>query len=775
MFKPTVMGNGLETRAERLRRYLLDMLFFFVMALCLAQALTVVLYDMADIATCAGVTLAACLAAAIIFFNGTVTLVSCMLLAIGVFFVVLFPERFSELLRFLAGAKENMIYVNADFHALYTPIAAMLVTLIAVLILYIFTFKLSAPLLSGAVGTIAFMIFYYYTRVYQYTQADSGFILVLFCIFFLSFLYFALRATGRKQPQKHPGRTAAAALIPYIAAVSACVMLFSSLAPKAGAFSKMSLAMAELIRKHDYIVPQEAASKLHVSGIGEQDRVELSGELLLRDSLAFMLETDYRGRLYLRTNCYVRYNGHGWENEYNSIRWQSVDTSGGDLRGTYLFRQPDRWSGEEKFSARVYAVSGMVRMPLPLYTASVSVDERIALGVSSLGTAVANKRMDRQSEYRFTFLKIPEDQENLQSGDSGGLNEEEYKQYTELLAWPSMRLRELAENLKRGNDRETIEEIRSYIQKNVRYTTTPSPISRNAEFVDALLFGTREGYCTSFATAMVVLARMNGIPARYVEGYSVLGGGVSAQAVSELNAHAWAEIYLPGFGWTVCDAVSGDDLQQPVAPSQQPAPSATPTVQPDVSPTATQTVAPVTTSPKASPSVSAQGTQLSEQLGDTQTFFGAAMWALGSAVVLLVGILCICVGVKYRQYRRITARRKEGMSRQEQCEVFNELMRALHALGFAPANGQTVREFLGGLIPQTARWCCISAEEAQSLLLGAEDAVERAVYAADTAEQEKAAQLLALYDGVHRAVRRRKTLPVFVFWWKEGVRGEKRS
>lgn len=71
------------------------------------------------------------------------------------------------------------------------------------------------------------------------------------------------------------------------------------------------------------------------------------------------------------------------------------------------------------------------------------------------------------------------------------------------------------------------------------------------ELVSWFLFDLRRGYCDYFATAMVVLARLNGIPARLAVGYATgdLDATAGEYVVTEQAAHAWPELYFPGYGW----------------------------------------------------------------------------------------------------------------------------------------------------------------------------------------------------------------------------------
>jgi len=85
------------------------------------------------------------------------------------------------------------------------------------------------------------------------------------------------------------------------------------------------------------------------------------------------------------------------------------------------------------------------------------------------------------------------------------------------------------------------------------YSLTPAPLSADA--VDDLLFRTHEGFCGHYASAFVALMRAAQIPARVVTGY--LGGEWnpigSYLVVRQSDAHAWAEVWLAGSGWTRVD------------------------------------------------------------------------------------------------------------------------------------------------------------------------------------------------------------------------------
>ncbi len=72
----------------------------------------------------------------------------------------------------------------------------------------------------------------------------------------------------------------------------------------------------------------------------------------------------------------------------------------------------------------------------------------------------------------------------------------------------------------------------------------------NASGLLSFLTKSKTGFCVQFAYAMTVLARLLGIPARFVVGYTS-GTPISGDTyeVTNTDAHAWTEVYFPTFGW----------------------------------------------------------------------------------------------------------------------------------------------------------------------------------------------------------------------------------
>lgn len=100
--------------------------------------------------------------------------------------------------------------------------------------------------------------------------------------------------------------------------------------------------------------------------------------------------------------------------------------------------------------------------------------------------------------------------------------------------------------------------IEHYLRQIPYSLDVPTP-PEDQELSDYFLFELQKGYCDYYATAMVMLARAAGLPARLAVGY--LSGSYEptqgAYVVTEADAHSWVEIYFPGYGWMEFEPTGG--------------------------------------------------------------------------------------------------------------------------------------------------------------------------------------------------------------------------
>ena len=104
------------------------------------------------------------------------------------------------------------------------------------------------------------------------------------------------------------------------------------------------------------------------------------------------------------------------------------------------------------------------------------------------------------------------------------------------------------------SDAEILRRALEFLRKG-HYVYTLEPPRLGLDSIDEFLFETKAGFCEHFASAFVFLMRAAGIPARVVTGYQ--GGDINpvdhVVTVRQWDAHAWAEVYLSGRGWTRVD------------------------------------------------------------------------------------------------------------------------------------------------------------------------------------------------------------------------------
>ena len=124
--------------------------------------------------------------------------------------------------------------------------------------------------------------------------------------------------------------------------------------------------------------------------------------------------------------------------------------------------------------------------------------------------------------------------------------------------------------------------IEGWLRRAISYNERAlAPPPDSADFVDWVLFDLREGYCTYYASAMVVMLRSLGVPARFVAGFAQGEWEAVNQryVVREGDAHTWVEVFFPGYGWVEFEPTASRALPrgESLPPTPVPPPTATPT------------------------------------------------------------------------------------------------------------------------------------------------------------------------------------------------------
>ncbi|MCB8936308.1 MAG: hypothetical protein H6663_12645 [Candidatus Promineofilum sp.] len=193
----------------------------------------------------------------------------------------------------------------------------------------------------------------------------------------------------------------------------------------------------------------------------------------------------------------------------------------------------------------------------------------------------------------------------------------------------------------------------------------------DVDIVDHFLFDLQTGFCDYYASAMVVMARAVGLPARLGVGFLQQPADASGiQTVRQLDAHSWAEVYFAGYGWIEFEPTAPFAAAAPAARPAASATSAPPTYTPGGLPLAIPDRAP----PRPEPP-----------------------WALllGFAAGLLVA------GRLWGR-RLVASLRPRYAGLDEVQAAFARLQDGAAALGHPPQPGQTPAEFSADLLAAPA-------------------------------------------------------------------------
>ncbi|MGH8980020.1 MAG: transglutaminaseTgpA domain-containing protein, partial [Acidimicrobiales bacterium] len=189
------------------------------------------------------------------------------------------------------------------------------------------------------------------------------------------------------------------------------------------------------------------------------------------------------------------------------------------------------------------------------------------LYASSSGTIESPEALGAGSVYSvLSTVTTPSPAQLGASNGTAGLTATMLKSTLELpRAYP--RVAALAHRVTAGQstDEGRITALERWIGNHTKYTTQIPPLSRGQDTVDQFLFGSRRGYCEQISTALTVMLRTIGIPAREAVGYvpgpfDPITGLYDEEAK---DAHAWVQVWFPGYGWQSFDPTAYVPLANP--------------------------------------------------------------------------------------------------------------------------------------------------------------------------------------------------------------------
>ena len=416
-------------------------------------------------------------------------------------------------------------------------------------------------------------------------------------------LILALLLSGRA-----PG-VRARRIVPLCAAILAATAL---LMPLSAQVSPELNQLAQRVRRmlDDYLFFTDARTTFSLSATGYQPLgvSQLGGPANPEDTPVMQVRTS--GRTLLRGTIKNEYDGHAWADSTSGRRYLYVNPRFYALRRD-LFDQKRpsdairaQLPAEETITVLMRADAASTLYLTQRFSALSG--HEIVPYFSPASEVFGTRSLAFGDSYTFTGLRL--------SGDTPGIREavlaaahhsDAYADTVraDYLALPDgvetgvyALAGQITQDAQTDFDRAAA--LCAYLRSAYPYTLAQNVPPAGRDFVSWFLLDERQGYCTSFATAMAVMARMVGLPARYIEGYAAVPDSDSVARVTQQQAHAWVEIYFSGFGWLPFDPTPGTNDAGGTLPSDDPE-GDSPT--PSPSPTATPTPSP-SPAPDASPS-----------------------------------------------------------------------------------------------------------------------------------------------------------------------------
>ncbi len=266
---------------------------------------------------------------------------------------------------------------------------------------------------------------------------------------------------------------------------------------------------------------------------------------------------------YWRLTAFDRYSSGLWQqdgitiNNYNGTIVPEVKNFEMSEIHSYNIQFWGSYSGY--MPTALYATS-MYDIELDKYNLTTSLTPSI-----SVDTAGGFYIEEKVYSYSFSMLSYEFDLAELQ--DSGTVMDKSFDNYLQVSSTISTNVQALAEDVTAGFDKpfDKATRIVTYLKNNYNYSFDYEKPSGSNDPLNWFLINSKQGICTNFATAFVILSRLNDIPARFVVGYA-LGevdryspesdgtGEIERRLVREGHKHAWAEIYLKDIGWIPFEA-----------------------------------------------------------------------------------------------------------------------------------------------------------------------------------------------------------------------------
>ncbi|MBX3319217.1 MAG: DUF3488 domain-containing protein [Nitrospira sp.] len=296
---------------------------------------------------------------------------------------------------------------------------------------------------------------------------------------------------------------------------------------------------------------------IRTSGFSETVNLGAIGPIKRDPSVVMRIEVTRQephslDRLYVRGLAFDQYDGKSWTNRLGYRRNLSEEHP-----GTFLIRGQQGSAG-----SRLGDTIQQNIILEPLDTAvlfAAPFVERISGKFPAVQSDLAGSvYLPFPSASRIEYSVVSRSNPLLPAdlGADAPLYPESFARHFLHVPYRSERIGRLSEDITRSQagPYEKAHAIQTYLIRNYRYSLD-APLAGLDRPLEEFLFIRKTGYCEHYATAMVIMLRMIGIPARLVTGFLATEWNEYGNyyVVRQQDAHAWVEVNLPHSGWIMMD------------------------------------------------------------------------------------------------------------------------------------------------------------------------------------------------------------------------------
>lgn len=235
---------------------------------------------------------------------------------------------------------------------------------------------------------------------------------------------------------------------------------------------------------------------------------------------------------------------------------------------------------------------------------------------------------------------------------------------------------------------EKVEALERFLRSNYQYSVNISPPGDGQDPVSWFLFDERKGFCNYYSSAMVLMARSLGIPARVAVGYRQGTSNEGTYSIRGKDAHSWVQVYFAGYGWVDFEPTAAFPAFDRPAPAD---------VQNDdavATPETGDANVPLPTTPFEPGMILDEGNGDGEAPGSAQTSLNQTIIALSGSFLLLVICSMVIVSV---WWRRLFQRHSLAV------QVYGRIYTLASLAGIRWQSSQTPHEYLEQLAATALR------------------------------------------------------------------------